>query len=263
MDFLKKNYEKVLLGLVLLGLTVAVGSLPIIIKRTRDQLDAAASSQSNPNVKPLPDLDIKIEDEALHRVQTPLKLDFTTQHNLFNPVLWQKTADGRLIKIQSGNELGAGALEVKAINPLYLKLTYKGPTANGYFVTVEDQAAPPGKRFPHDTIVGKDAKGEYNLIDIKGPPDKPTELNLEVKETGDTITLVPDHPFRRVDGYSADLKYPPEAGWVRNGQRVDSLLAFGGQQYKIVAITQSNVVVSAKSNDKKTTITFNPPTEPR
>ena len=183
MDFLKKNYEKVLLGLVLLGLTVAVASLPIIIKRTRDQLDAAASSQSNPNVKPLPDLDTKIEDEALHRVQTSLKLDFTTQHNLFNPVLWQKTADGRLIKIQSGNELGAGALEITAINPLYLKLTYKAGNANGvsnnYFVTVEDQAAPPSKRLPHDTIVGKDTKGDYSLMSIKGPEDKPTELDLE------------------------------------------------------------------------------------
>ena len=128
---------------------------------------------------------------------------------------------------------------------------------------VEDQAAPVSKRPPHDTIVGKDTKGDYNLVGIKGPEDKPTELNLEVKETGEAIALSPDHPFKRVNGYAADLKYPPEAGWVRNGQRVDSLLAFGGAQYKIVAITQSNVVVSAKSNDKKTTITFNPPTEPR
>src|ERR1700722_571835 len=137
MDFLKKNYEKVLLGLVLLGLTAAVRSLPIIINQTRDKWPEAANSQSNPNVKLLPDLDTKTEDEALKRVQTPYKLDFTTQHNLFNPVLWEKTADRRLIKIQSGNELGAGALVVSDIKPLFLKLTYKGPTANGYFVTVE------------------------------------------------------------------------------------------------------------------------------
>jgi hypothetical protein len=263
MDFLKKNYEKVLLGVVLLGLTVAVASLPVIISQTRKQIEDAANNQFNAIPKPLPPLDSKLEEEALHRAQATFKLDFTTKHNLFNPVLWQKTADGRLIKIESGNELGASALVVTAINPLYLKLTYKAPTANGYFVTVEDQAAPPGKRSPHDTIVAKDTKGDYSLIDIKGPADKPTELDLEIKETGETIALIPDHPYRRINGFIADLKYPPEAGWIRNNQRVDSPLAFGGAQYKIVAITQSNVVVSAKSNDKKTTITFNTPTEPR
>jgi len=263
MDFLKKNYEKVLLGLVLLGLTVAVASLPVIISSARKKIEDAANSQLNPNIKPLPPLETKAIDDILQRVQAAFKLDFTSKHNLFNPVLWQKTTDGRLIKVQSGSELGAGALTVTAINPLSLKLTYKAPTANGYFVTIEDQAAPVGKRSPHDTIVSKETKGDYNLVEIKGPAEKPTELVLESKETGETISLGPDKPFKRVAGYSADLKYPPEAGWVRNGQRVEALLVFGGQQYKIVAITQSNVVVSAKSNDKKTTITFNSPTEPR
>jgi hypothetical protein len=263
MDFLKKNYEKVLLGLVLLGLTIAVGSLPIIISETRKKLEDAANNLQNPRVKALPPLDTAVEDDALHRVQSAFKLDFTTKHNLFNPVLWQKLPDGRLLKIVSGNELGAGALEITAINPLYLKLSFKAQTVNGYFVTVEDQAAPPSKRSPHDTIVSKDSKGDYNLIDIKGPADKPTQLVLQVKETGETISLYADRPYKQVDGYSADLKYPPEPGWIRNGQRVDSPLSFGGQLYKIVAITQSNVVVSAKSNDKKTTITLNSPTEPR
>jgi hypothetical protein len=172
-------------------------------------------------------------------------------------------ADGRLVKVVSGNELGAGALEVTATKPLFLKLRYKDTNAIGYVVTVEDEAAPAGKRSPHDTIVGKESKGDYRLIDIKGPPEKPTLLTLEMKETGENISLVPDQPFKRVDGYTADLKYPPEPGWIKNGQRVDANLSFGGQLYKIVAITQSNVVVSAKSNDKHTTITLNSPTEPR
>ena len=263
MDFLKKNYEKVLLGLVLLGLTIAVASLPVIISHTRAKLAASAESQLNLPVKPLPPLHTKSEDAALQRAQSAFKLDFTTKHNLFNPVIWQKMGDGRLLKIVSGNELGIGALEVTAINPLYLKLTYKSPTANGYFVTVEDQAAPPGKRSPHDTIVARDSKGDYTLVNLKGPPEKPTELILGMKETGETISLPAEQPYKRIDGYSADFKYPPESGWVRNNQRVDALLTFGGGQYKIVAITQSNVVVSAKSNDKKTTINLNSPTEPR
>jgi hypothetical protein len=228
-------------------------------------LEEAANQQLNPVIKPLPPLETTLEDEALHRVATAYKLDFTSKHNLFNPVLWQKLPGDRLIKIVSGNELGAGALTITAINPLYLKLTYKSPTptADGYFVNIEDQGAPAGKRSSHETIVGKDAKGDYNLLGVKGPPEKPTELDLEVKETGENFALFTDHPYKQVDGYSVDLKYPPEAGWIRNNQRVGSILVFAGAQYNIVAITSSNVVVSAKSNDKKTTITFNPPTESR
>jgi hypothetical protein len=251
MDFLKKNYEKVLLGVVLLGLTIAVASLPFIISSARQKIEDAANQQLHPVIKPLPDLDTKLEDDVLQRASAPYKLDFTSKHNLFNPVLWQKLPDTRLIKIVSGNELGAGALVVTNISPLYLKLTYKSPTGSpdAYFVMVEDQGAPRGKSGAHETIVGKDAKGDYNLLQVKGPPDKPTGLELQVKETSEKFSLSADRPYTTVDGYTADLKYPPEAGWIRNNQRVGSLLVFGGAQYKIVAITQSNVVVSAQSND--------------
>jgi hypothetical protein len=51
-----------------------------------------------------------------------------------------------------------------------------------------------------------------------------------------------------------DLKYTLEsrAPWV--GQRVGSTLAFGGETYNIVAITKTEVVVLAKSNQKKTPV---------
>ena len=64
--------------------------------------------------------------------------------------------------------------------------------------------------------------------------------------------------YKRIDGYTADLKYPPEnKTWT--GRRVGSpQLTFNGEEYNIVAITQNEVVLSAKSNQKKWTITFNP-----
>jgi hypothetical protein len=80
----------VLLGLVLLGLTIAVASLPIIISHTREKLQAAADTQLNPKITPLPPLDTKLEDESLQRVKAAFKLDFTTKHNLFNPSLGRK-----------------------------------------------------------------------------------------------------------------------------------------------------------------------------
>ena len=39
MDFLKKHYEKLLLGVVLIGLLLAIGSLPILISREKGKLE--------------------------------------------------------------------------------------------------------------------------------------------------------------------------------------------------------------------------------
>jgi hypothetical protein len=69
--------------------------------------------------------------------------------------------------------------------------------------------------------------------------------------------LSKDKPFRRVDGYSADLKYDPEKKtW--QGQRIGANLKFAGDDYIIVAIDPGAVILSARSNQKKTTLTYNP-----
>jgi len=39
--------------------------------------------------------------------------------------------------------------------------------------------------------------------------------------------------------------------------RIDSKITLENEEYKIVGITFSNVVVSAKPNDKRTTISYN------
>jgi hypothetical protein len=52
-----------------------------------------------------------------------------------------------------------------------------------------------------------------------------------------------------------DLRYAPESKtW--NARRVDAPLAFNGENYNIVAITENEVVLSAKSNQKKWTIKY-------
>ena len=44
MDFLKKHYEKVMLGVVLLGLAVAVAVLPFMIASEKEKLEEMKSS---------------------------------------------------------------------------------------------------------------------------------------------------------------------------------------------------------------------------
>jgi len=257
MEFLKKNYEKVLLGVVLLGLTAGVASLPIIISNTREKLDKVKGQELNRPVQPLKPVQTNLEVAALQRVPAAFKLDFTTKHNLFNPVKWVKMTDGRIVKIVGGTEIeGPGALELLATHALMLKLTYKSKTEGGYLIRVEDQAS---TKPPHDSIVTMGLKtSSYNLLEAKGAPEKPSELVLEVKDTGENISIKPDQPYQVVNGYSADLKYPPEPGWVRSNERLGHIVRFGGETYKIVAITQSNIVISA-ANNKKTTISLKTP----
>src|ERR1700758_3094013 len=112
MEFLKKNYEKVVLGVVLLGLTVAVCLLPIIISTKREKLHEVSSSLINHKIKELPPLELAALEAALQRLQTPFRLDLTRDHNLFNPVAWIKGSDNRPVKVQAGLPTGPEALEL-------------------------------------------------------------------------------------------------------------------------------------------------------
>ena len=47
-EFIKKNWEKVLLGAVLVGLLIAVVSLPIKIAREKTELEEPVESEENP-----------------------------------------------------------------------------------------------------------------------------------------------------------------------------------------------------------------------
>jgi hypothetical protein len=256
MEFLKKNYEKVVLGVVLLGLTVAVALLPVILGSKRAKLTEMRDVLTHPKIKELPPLDLAPQEAALQRAQAVARLDFTRNHNLFNPVLWQKTPDGRIVKASAGPQLGPEKMEITDIKPLFLQLAFNSVSGSSYLVGVENEAASqPGKR-KGEKLASKDSKNDlFTLRDVKGPADKPTELVLELNETGEVISIAPGKPFRRVDGYSADLKYPPDNKTWR-AQRSGATLNFAGGQYNIVAISQSNVVFSAKQNEKKTTINF-------
>jgi len=79
---------------------------------------------------------------------------------------------------------------------------------------------------------------------------------LELKGDRDPIVISRAKPYTRVIGYSADLRYDPE-NLVRKGVRVRDQLILGGasgEVYNIIAIEQSEVIFSAKSNQKQTPI---------
>jgi hypothetical protein len=263
MDFLKKHYEKVLLGLVLIGLAVAVAILPFFISNEKQKLRDVTSVVLNPKVTPLTNLDMSLPEQALKRVATPPAIDFGPPNRLFNPMPWQKAADGKLI---AGTRVGPTSLVVTNITPLYLRLTLDkvdpGTPDSGpkYVIGIEKQAAPtPGQRSKKQTYctINPPSKNEtFSMVEVKGKADDPAQIIVELRDTGDKVPITKDQPFKRVDGYTADLRYDLEKKtWT--GRRVGQQISFNGEDYNIVAINQSEVILSAKVNGKKWTIKAN------
>jgi hypothetical protein len=261
MDLIKKHYEKILLGGVLLILVVSAALLPVMIGSERDNLQAKSDEIIKLPAKPLDPLNLSTQQVVLRRIQAGLSLDLATTHKVFNPWFWQKTPDGRKVKIATGDETGPQALTVVSSTPLYLTLTLdsinpgEGSTPTRYIIGVEREAsAEVSKRRKKQYYATVDNKNDAFLLRrVVGPPDNPTELVLELTEGGDEVSISKDKPFKRVEGYEVDLKYDLEKKtW--NNQRVGSVLRFGNDEYNIVAITKNEVVVLAKSNQKKTPI---------
>jgi hypothetical protein len=263
MNFLKKHYEKILLGVVLLGLVGAVVFLPFLILHDRNVLDSTRTDIISHAVKPLPPLDLTEESNTVERLQLSYQPDFETTNKLFNPVDWQRAVNGDLIKIERGNEVGPEAGVVARITPLYFILTLDSVETNEfgvrYVISVERQAAPvPWQRAKRQHYASIGEKNEaFTITAVNGPPADPAQLIVQLTDSGETATLSKNKPFRRVDGYMADLKYSPEGkNW--QDQRVGDDLKFAGDDNIIVAISQNEVVLSATSNQKKTTLIYKP-----
>jgi hypothetical protein len=269
MDFVKKHYEKILLGFVLLGLVGALVFLPFMIASDRDQQEQMKDSIIRGKVTPLSALDLARETNMLERLQSPYKLDFSTTNKLFNPVQWQRTPDGRLIKLATGNEVGMAV--VTKITPLFTMLTLDSVESNEfgarYVISMERQASAlpsqRGKRQHYASVGEKVGEKDdaFIITGVNGSAADPGKLvlNVQLMDTGERATLSKNKPFRRVDGYSADLRYDlekPPRTWT--GQRVGANLKFAGDDYIVVAIDQGSVILSARSNQKKTTLTYNP-----
>jgi len=261
MDLLKKHYEKIILGGVLLVLVVSAALLPLMIGSERDSLKAKSDEIMNPAIKPLEPLNLSTQQLVMQRVLVGVTLDLSSRHKTFNPVFWQKTPDGRAIKIATGDETGPKALSVVKNTPLNLIITLdsinpgEGATPTRYIIGVERQAASEiskrRKKQYYSTVGNKN--DSFLLRQVNGPPENPDSLVLELTEGGETVILEKGKPFSRVEGYMVDLKYDLEKkSW--NSQRVGSTLRFGNEDYIIVAITENEIVVLAKSNQKKTPI---------
>src|SRR5271168_3903255 len=104
MDFIKKNYDKIILCAVLLGVVGFLVFLPFVIAHDQDELKAKADLVTSPRVQPLPSADLLPETNAVGRIESASGFDFSTTNKLFNPIEWKKAPDGTLVPVKNGNE---------------------------------------------------------------------------------------------------------------------------------------------------------------
>jgi hypothetical protein len=269
MDFVKKNYEKILLTVVLLGLVGALVFLPFMIANDQQKVKEMTQVVFSSKVAPLAELDLARQTNVSGRLQSPYSLDFSKTNRLFNPLQWQRKANGEMIPVKLGL-VGPEAVMVTRISPLYTIITLDSIDTNSiatnelaarFVLSVEHQAAAAaGQRVKRQHYGSVGEKVDiFAIRSLKGSLDNPAqlELTLQLADTGEQVTVTKDKPYRRVDGYTADLKYDAEVKkWP--AQRVGATLKFYADEYNIVAINQDSVIMLARSNQKKTTRPYSP-----
>lgn len=258
MEFLKKNYEKVILSVVLLGLAVAAVFLFVSVTSERTRLEELQNMAVGISPSALEPLDLSTNEQVLRRVRHPEPLQLSGTHNLFNPVTWQRQPDGTLVKLVTGNELGVGALAVTKITPLKLLVTYEGANTNlgitalhTFRVTREGHRIARNRAATTSQASSVGAKNSIFILREMRPATEPTEFVLEMVEDGTLVTVGDGKPYEGVDGYMADLRYEPDKLTFLN-KRVDERLIFAGDTNRIVSIEENSVTVEAASNRKRT-----------
>lgn len=261
MDFLRKNYEKVILSLVLLGLAAAAVFLLFQVSSERERLTAIQEMDITVPKKEFIPYDSSTNESLLRRLRRPEAAHLTREHNLFNPVRWQRRAEGAALTKEGSVLEGAAALTLTETKPLRLMVSYEGATGSGnqifhkFKVTREADRDPGSRRATTLTVMGIGARNKVFVLKDLQPKEDPKEFTLEMVDDKTQVLVQKDKPFESVAGYTADLKYDPERQIYLN-KRIDDRLVFGGDTNKIVAITSTSVTVEALSNKKRTTISI-------
>jgi hypothetical protein len=258
MQFLKRHYEKIVLCLVLLGLAGSAIWIKVEIGHVSSDISAPPTKGREGRGRgpaAVPPLDLTADQQALSQITNAPAVVFSGDHNLFNPVTWKRKPNGELLKLLKS---GPDALTVLNITPRYTIISFDHASGNGgiYVMTWQidaDLLHLPRKIQEYAKVGVKPTSGLYIIRGIKGAADDPTELDLEIPDTGDTAAVTKDKPYQRVDGYVADLKYEPE-GKTMGRVRVNSPLTLDGESYNVIEITANAVRVQATKTNKKTVI---------
>jgi len=254
MEFVKKHYEKIVLSAVLVGLAAVVVFMLMRIDSEKNYLEekrkgiTARENQYRP-------LHTAVYDAALARSKKTLPIILSGGHNTFNPVMWQVKLDGTRLKVVTGKEVGPEAAVVTSITPLYTILSLESISGNSYKIGITRQAAK--NKYERNKQVRyasmNSPKSEFFLLkEVKGAPEKPDELVVELADTKELANFSKDNPFQRIDDYTAEIKYDLE-GRTFSNLRTGDKISFAGDDY-VVEINPEEVILSSQSSTKKTVL---------
>lgn len=264
MQFLKKNYEKIVLAVVVVAALGIVAFLPIMVSQQRQKLDDLENQALPLHPKELPPLDLTKQDAFLQRGKATVNLNLADPHKIFNPYRWQMKADRTIFENPAGREVSN--LDITRISPLYeiyslasVSVTPGLPTHYGIGVKHEAAATISGRNMKVTYAAMNQTTNNVTILAAQGPEEDPTGVTLRLSDTGETVTVTKDKPYPRVEGYLADLIYTPEKKPFLNRRKTDSApICFAGECYKIVDIEESEVVLLQLSNQKQWIREFNP-----
>jgi hypothetical protein len=262
MDFLKNHYEKVILGLVLLGVIIFAALLPGKISATQEELKEGIKMPSVGPAKPAKALDTAALDLALQLNAAPPPLKLSGEHNLFNPVRWRRLGPGLPPEPQTeGGSIDAQHFTVTAIRPLAFAIWFDSVRGSGtsmryqFMILNEASLNPSGRRpSPRTLAPAVGQKNEiFTIMEIKGPVEDPAEVVIELAADKQLVTLGRagrERGYQKIAGYEADGTYPP-------GKRNFTNLRVGmpvllGEPWKVIAIDASSVTIADRIQKRET-----------
>jgi hypothetical protein len=263
MQFFKKNYEKVILGVVVLAALVLVASLPFMVSSEKQKLTEQVNTVITNKPTPLLPLNLSKEDDFINRAHNSISLNLDKPHKIFNSVRWQ-LKNNAPYRNPAGEELDK--LLVTKTTPLYEIYSLTGVSVSPglpthYGIGITHQAADTVARRNTRTTyaVMNQTTNNFTVVAAEGPEEEPTSVTLLLSDTGQRVVITKDKPFERIEGYTADLVYQPDNKQFPGRRKSDaSSICFANECYKIVDITEREVVLLQLSNQKIWTKEFNP-----
>lgn len=259
LDFIKAHYEKVILSVVLIGLAAAAALMPMKVSAEQQKEEERRRATVQRKVEPMPPIVLTNALETLGRVAQPARVDLAGEHNVFNPVKWQRREDGGIHK---ATEAGITFLRITNIEPLMLRVEYRRTVGTAepyrYEIGVANETERNPSMRPRLEEVGG-VNPMFKIEAVRGAnPQNPAEIDIVLEGERQAITVKPGEKYERVAGYAADFQHEKiNRTWKR--LKPGDELSFGGETYNIVAITEDEAVLSARSNKKQTTIEYKPP----
>ena len=255
MQFLKKNYEKVILGIVVLATLVLLCSLPFMVSSEKEKLTAQVTTVIHPSAKPLDPLSLTNEDMFIARAQNSIGLNLENPHKIFNPVRWQ-LKNGVPYRNPAGQEIEK--LQVTKISPLFEIYSLESvstseglPTHYGIGITHQAAERVSSRNMKTTYVAMNQTTNNFTVVAAAGPEGDPTSVTLELADTGKRVEISKGKPYERPEGYTADLVYTPDNKPFPNRRKTDtSSICFANECYKIVDISEREVVLLQLSNQK-------------